>query len=112
MLRPVCGALPVLLCPPAAGGTPQACWRVVHKLWNHEFRIPGWLLVHGGAWSSPSSPLGMAAVMGMDEMPAAFWRSLRAPEVGRLKPEGVGIEIPFTLDILPAASVLWIRVMC
>ena len=42
----------------------------------------------------------MAAVMGMDEMPAAFWSSVRAPEVGRLKPEGVGIEKPFTLDIL------------
>jgi hypothetical protein len=55
---------------------------MVHKRWNHEFRIPGWLLVHGGAWSSPSSPLGVGAVMGMDEMPAAFWSSVRAPEVG------------------------------
>ena len=41
----------------------------------------------------------LAAVMSMDEMPAAFWGRARALEIGRRMSEGISIEIPFTLDI-------------
>ena len=55
----------------------------------------------------------LAAVMGMDEMPAAFWGRVRAPEMGRRMSEAIGIEIPFTLDMFTtAASEAWIGMMC
>ena len=41
----------------------------------------------------------LAAVMGMEEMPAAFWGRVRALEMGRRMSKGIGVKIPFTLNI-------------
>ena len=41
----------------------------------------------------------LAAVMSMEEMPEAFWGRGRALEMGRRMSEGIGVKIPFTLDI-------------